>query len=46
VQWPDGADCRDFVFVTEDLVDRVCRMEVDEATTASDHQPVFVEIAD
>ena len=46
VQWPDGADCRDFVFVTEDLVDRVCRMEVDEATAASDHQPVFVEIAD
>jgi endonuclease/exonuclease/phosphatase family metal-dependent hydrolase len=46
VQWPNGADCRDFVFVTEDLVDRVGRIEIDQATAASDHQPVLVEIAD
>lgn len=46
VQWPDGADCRDFVFVTEDVVNRVHRIEVDQATAASDHQPVFVEIED
>jgi endonuclease/exonuclease/phosphatase family metal-dependent hydrolase len=46
VQWPDGADCRDFVFVTEDLAARVRRVEVDEATDASDHQPVYIEIAD
>jgi len=45
-QWPDGADCRDFVFVTEDLTSRVRRIEVDQATSASDHQPVLVEIAD
>jgi endonuclease/exonuclease/phosphatase family metal-dependent hydrolase len=45
-QWPDGADCRDFIFVSEDLISRVCRIEVDEATAASDHQPVFIEIAD
>jgi endonuclease/exonuclease/phosphatase family metal-dependent hydrolase len=46
VQWPNGADCRDFVFVTEDLTDRIRRIEVDEATAASDHQPIFIEIAD
>jgi endonuclease/exonuclease/phosphatase family metal-dependent hydrolase len=46
VQWPDGADCRDFVFVTEDVAERVSRIEVDEVTAASDHQPVLVEIAD
>lgn len=46
IQWPNGPDCRDFVFVTDDLVHRVCRLEVDEATAASDHQPVLVEMAD
>jgi endonuclease/exonuclease/phosphatase family metal-dependent hydrolase len=45
-QWPDGADCRDFVFVTEDMTKRVRRIEVDEVTAASDHQPIVVEIAD
>jgi endonuclease/exonuclease/phosphatase family metal-dependent hydrolase len=45
-QWPDGADCRDFVFVTEDISSRVRRIEVDQATSASDHQPVLIEIAD
>jgi len=46
VQWPNGPDCRDFVFVTQDLADRVRRVEVDEATAASDHQPVLLELAD
>jgi endonuclease/exonuclease/phosphatase family metal-dependent hydrolase len=45
-QWPHGPDCRDFVFVTEDLAGRVCRIEVDGVTAASDHQPVLVELAD
>lgn len=45
-QWPGGADCRDFVFVTDDIADRIAAIEVDQATAASDHQPVFVEIAD
>ena len=40
-QWPDGADCRDFVFVSEDLISRVRRIEVDEATAASDHSADF-----
>lgn len=46
VQWPNGPDCRDFVFVTEDLTDRVCRIEVDGTTAASDHQPVLIEMSD
>jgi endonuclease/exonuclease/phosphatase family metal-dependent hydrolase len=46
LQWKNGADCRDFVFVTEDMTARVRRMEVDGETTASDHQPVLIELAD
>ena len=43
-QWANGPNCRDFVFVTEDLVAGLRRIEVDEKTTASDHQPVLVEL--
>ncbi len=46
VQWKNGPDCRDFVFVSEDLAGRVTSMKVDEETAASDHQPILVEIAD
>jgi len=46
VQWKDGPDCRDFIFVSEDIVGRVTHMKVDEATTASDHQPILIEFAD
>lgn len=46
VQWKNGADCRDFIFVTEDLAGRVRRMEVDGETAASDHQPVLIELAE
>ena len=34
----------DFVFVSEGLEDRLRRMEIDEATQASDHQPVMVTL--
>ena len=46
VQWKSGPDCRDFVFVSEDLTSRVARMEVDVVTAASDHQPILIEISD
>jgi endonuclease/exonuclease/phosphatase family metal-dependent hydrolase len=46
LQWKNGADCRDFIFVTEDLARRVRRVEVDGETAASDHQPVLIELAD
>ena len=45
-QWTKGADCRDFIFVTEDLGSRIRRVEVDGLTDASDHQPVLIEISD
>jgi endonuclease/exonuclease/phosphatase family metal-dependent hydrolase len=44
-QWTKGPNCRDFVFLTDDLADRLGRVEVDVKTDASDHQPVLVELA-
>jgi endonuclease/exonuclease/phosphatase family metal-dependent hydrolase len=46
VQWKNGADCRDFIFITEEMAGRVRRIEVDGETAASDHQPVLIELAD
>lgn len=43
-QWPQGAHCRDFFFVTEDLASRVESLEVDVQTGASDHQPVKLRL--
>ena len=43
-QWPKGPNCRDFVFVTTDLTQRLRRIVVDVKTDASDHQPVLVEL--
>lgn len=45
-QWANGPDCRDFIFVTEDLCNRIKRVEVETVTDASDHQPVLIELAD
>ena len=38
--------CCDFVFVSDDMAERVRGIEVDSSTQASDHQPVLVEIDD
>jgi endonuclease/exonuclease/phosphatase family metal-dependent hydrolase len=35
----------DFIFVSEEMAPRVTRVAVDQATQASDHQPVIVELA-
>lgn len=43
-QWPKGPNCRDFVFVTDDLAPRLRRIAVDVKTDASDHQPVLIEL--
>jgi endonuclease/exonuclease/phosphatase family metal-dependent hydrolase len=40
VQWPEGSRCFDAFMVSEDLVPRLRRFEVDAVTQASDHQPV------
>jgi endonuclease/exonuclease/phosphatase family metal-dependent hydrolase len=45
-QWKNGPDCRDFVFATEDLAERIRSVEVNGTTDASDHQPILVELAD
>lgn len=44
--WVKKPDCRDFIFVSEDLCDRVHRTEVNTETDASDHQPMLIELAD
>lgn len=44
-QWSDGPDCRDFIFITEDIAAKVRRIEVNQETDASDHQPVLLELA-
>ncbi len=41
-QWPEGPHCRDFFFASGDLQERISRIEVDEQTAASDHQPVLL----
>jgi endonuclease/exonuclease/phosphatase family metal-dependent hydrolase len=43
-QWPQGPHCRDYIFVTENLSDRVAAVNVDVETTASDHQPLALEL--
>ena len=45
-QWPAGAHCRDFFFVTEDLRPRLRSIGVDLRTDASDHQPIVLLLAD
>lgn len=44
--WPDHPYCCDFLFLTPDLAARVRRVEVNQETDASDHQPVLLELAD
>ncbi len=44
-QWPEAFAC-DFMFVTEDLLPRVERLEVETVTQASDHQPMLLVLGD
>lgn len=45
-QWPEGPHCRDFIFVTGDLSQRIGIITVNEQTAASDHQPVMIGFKD
>ncbi|TCJ16506.1 endonuclease [Parasulfuritortus cantonensis] len=45
VDWVDRPCCFDFVFLTEDLAARLRGHHVNAATAASDHQPVWIELA-
>ncbi|KWE78198.1 endonuclease/exonuclease/phosphatase family protein [Burkholderia territorii] len=44
VQWSEGPLTCDFVFVTDTLLPRVRRCEIDAVLRASDHQPVVLEL--
>ncbi|KDB07054.1 Endonuclease/exonuclease/phosphatase [Burkholderia sp. lig30] len=43
-QWSEGPLACDFVFVTESLLPRVTRCEIDGDVRASDHQPIVLEL--
>ncbi|KWN06844.1 endonuclease [Burkholderia territorii] len=43
-QWSEGPLTCDFVFVTDTLLPRVTRCEIDAGLRASDHQPVVLEL--
>ncbi|TWG86643.1 endonuclease/exonuclease/phosphatase family metal-dependent hydrolase [Cupriavidus gilardii J11] len=45
-QWPGPAFACDFMLVTEDLLPRVRRCEVNADTQASDHQPIHLSLRD
>lgn len=45
VDFVDRPACYDFVFLTQDLAPRLTAWGSDSATEASDHQPVWVELA-
>jgi endonuclease/exonuclease/phosphatase family metal-dependent hydrolase len=45
-QWPGDPFCCDFIFVTEDIADRVRDVSVNAKTDASDHQPVLLCLDD
>ncbi len=46
VDFVDRPACFDFVFLSEDLAPRLTAQGMDSETAASDHQPVWVELAD
>jgi endonuclease/exonuclease/phosphatase family metal-dependent hydrolase len=43
-QWHEPPFACDFIFVTEDWADKIARCEVDDATQASDHQPLHLSL--
>ena len=43
-QWPEGAHCRDFFFVTNTISSGVCAITVNTTTNASDHQPLMLTL--
>ena len=45
VDFVEAPACFDFIFITEDLAPRLRAHGIDRQTAASDHQPVWVELA-
>jgi endonuclease/exonuclease/phosphatase family metal-dependent hydrolase len=44
-KWPDKADCFDYFFITSDLEARMTSAEVQSETSASDHQPIVLDLS-
>ena len=44
VQWPQGSHCRDFFWLSNELLDTTTHVIVDVLTDLSDHQPVILEL--
>ncbi len=44
-QWPEGGHCRDYFWLSQELQGQKIRVDVDTATSLSDHQPVTLEIS-
>ena len=44
--WPDHPYCCDFIWVSTDIAPRVRDLRVNQATDASDHQPVLLQLDD
>jgi endonuclease/exonuclease/phosphatase family metal-dependent hydrolase len=44
-QWHEPPFACDFIFVTEDLVEKIAKCEINDATQASDHQPLQLSLA-
>ncbi|MCP5250179.1 MAG: endonuclease/exonuclease/phosphatase family protein [Burkholderiales bacterium] len=45
VDFVDKPECFDHIFITRHLIDHLKTHRVDVATTASDHQPVWIELS-
>ena len=45
-QWPAGAHCRDFFFVSDEIAARTQEVRVDTVTNASDHQPLMLRLSE
>lgn len=43
-KWPERADCFDYFFITADLLPRLAEVEVQSETSASDHQPIVLDL--
>lgn len=43
-QWPEGAHCRDYFLCSDDLTPALESMHVDTESSASDHQPLWLNL--
>ncbi|MBT4357394.1 MAG: hypothetical protein HOD23_06565 [Proteobacteria bacterium] len=45
IQWPEGPHCRDYFFLAGECVTQLSRLLVNTETSASDHQPLMIELS-